>query len=222
MYVMDKTNKLDLLVSLYVLCIAVSELMGAKTFPIYHRPGFVLNASVAILVVPVVFLITDIVTEVFGRQRARSIVRSGLLVVFLILVFSLIATQLPPSDQFQSSNPAYVAVFHKTARISAASLVAFGFSELLDIAVFSAIRTRLGKKALWLRTNVANMLGQLVDSTTFIFLAFYMPGQSWEGNAVFLVGLIVPYWLLRCGFAVLETPFVYLGVRWLRKGGEAA
>src|SRR5438874_1318766 len=79
-------EKFDLLLGLYIGCIAVSELMGAKTFPIITRGPFTLNASVAIFVVPLVYSINDTFTEVYGRQRAQSVVRSGLLVVAFLLI----------------------------------------------------------------------------------------------------------------------------------------
>ena len=71
-------NKMDFLVALYIFCIAVAELMGGKTFPLVNIFGFQLNASVAIFVFPLIFTINDIITEVYGRERARSLIRSSL------------------------------------------------------------------------------------------------------------------------------------------------
>lgn len=92
-------KKFDLLVAVYIFCIAFSEFMGAKTFPLLSSP-IKLNASVAIFTIPLIFTINDIITEVFGKERARSVVRSGLVVIALILIFSLLATHLPPSKRF--------------------------------------------------------------------------------------------------------------------------
>ena len=63
---MFKIEKFDLLVSVYIFCIAVSELMGAKTFPLANIFGYQLNASVAIFVLPLIFTIYDVITEVYG------------------------------------------------------------------------------------------------------------------------------------------------------------
>ena len=100
---MIKINKFDLLVSVYIFCIVASELMGGKTFFLFTVGGFTLNASVAIFLLPLVFTINDIITEVHGKERARSVVRSGLVVIFFILLFSLLATYLPPSKPFSST-----------------------------------------------------------------------------------------------------------------------
>lgn len=208
-------KKLDLLISLYVFCIAAAELMGAKTIPLVKLGTYQLNASVAIFVVPIIFSINDIVSEVFGKERARSIVRSGLVVVALILLFSLLATNLPPSVRFAGREAAYDQVFGLSARIAAASLTAFTIAEFMDVFLFSKIRERFGKKRLWLRNNASNIISQFIDTAVFITLAFYE-----VGNIGFLWSLILPYWLLKCFMSVIETPFVYLGVAWLKKDKE--
>lgn len=211
---MFKVEKLDFLVALYIFCIMVSELMGGKTFPILTWP-IPLNASVAIFVLPFVYSINDIVIEVFGIERARSIVRSGLLTVALVLGFSLLATSLPPSSRFMATEPAYDTVFGLSARIALASLTAFIIAEFTDLYVFQKIRKRLGTQALWVRSNVSNIIAHLVDTMIFITLAFYAMDMTLTDNIVFLWSLILPYWLLKCMMSALVTPLVYAGVRWM-------
>lgn len=190
--------------------------MGAKTFPIATIGTFHLNATVAIFVIPFIFSINDVITEVYGKERARSVVRSGLIVIFLIFLVSILFTWLPASKRFMESESAYDAIFQKAGRISAASLIAFGISDFLDIYIFSKMREKFGKKALWFRNNASNFISEFIDSTTFMFLAFYALNRPFADNFTFLFGLIIPYWLLRCGLSVIETPFVYLGVKWLK------
>lgn len=214
---MFKVQKLDLLVSVYIFCIAVSELMGAKTFPLLNIGVIQLNASVAIFVFPLLFTITDIIVEVHGAERARSIVRSGLIVIFLILLFSLLVTSLPPSRRFITSEAAYDAVFGLSARIAAASLTAFAVAAFLDVAIFTRLRERMKKHALWFRNNASNIISQAVDTTVFMFLAFYAFDKGFIDNTLFLLSLIIPYWLLKSLMSLIETPLVYLGVGWLKQ-----
>ncbi|MDP3726804.1 MAG: queuosine precursor transporter [bacterium] len=213
---MLKIQKLDLLISVYIFCIAVSELMGAKTFPIFKVGAFSLNASVAIFVIPFIFSINDIITEVFGAERMRSIIRSGLFVIVLILFFSLLATSLSPSKRFEATEKAYDTIFGLSIRISAASLTAFAIADFLDVFIFAKIRQKLGKKALWFRNNMSNFISQFVDTTVFMFLAFYALNRGFTDNLSFLFSLILPYWFLKSFMSVIETPLVYLGVKWLR------
>lgn len=207
---------MDLLLALYITCIAISELMGAKTFPITTIGSFHLSASVAIFVVPLIYSVNDVITEVFGKDRARSIVRSGLLMVALLMLFSLFATALPATPRFTKINPAYMTIFGLSARIAASSLTAFAVGEFLDVLIFAKLRQKFGTKKLWLRTNVSNFVSQFIDTTLFMFLAFYAFNVPFAANFSFLFGLILPYWLLKCFMSIIETPLVYIGVKWLR------
>lgn len=213
---MWKIQKLDLLISIYIFCIAVSELMGGKTFYITSLGSFQLNASVAIFVVPLIYTINDMITEVYGREKTRSIIQSGLVVVLLILIFSMVAIALPPSTRFLKTEAAYDSIFGVSARIAASSLAAFALAEFLDVLIFVKIREKLGKKSLWLRTNISNFGSQLVDTVVFMFLAFYAFDKPFMNNLNFLTSLIIPYWLLKSFMSIIETPLVYLGVRWLK------
>jgi queuosine precursor transporter len=212
---MFKIQKLDLLISLYIFCICAAEFMGAKTFPIATIGSLKLAASVAIFLVPLIFTINDVITEVYGKERTRSVIRSGLIVIFLILLFSIFGTLLPPSHRFHDEL-AFDTIFGKSARIAFASLTAFALAEFLDVYLFARIRQKLGKSRLWLRTNASNFGAQFIDTIVFMSLAFYAFDQSFASNYAFLIGLIIPYWLLKCFMSVIETPFVYLGVKWLR------
>lgn len=213
---MFKIQKMDFLISLYIFCIAVVELMGTKTFPITQIGSWKLNASVAIFLIPILFSITDIIIEVHGKERARSLVRSGLVMVFFIMLYSLLATALPPTARFAPSEAAYDSVFFKTVRIAIASLIAFGVSEFTDMYIFSKIRERMKSKALWFRNNASNFVSQFLDTILFISLAFYATNKGFGDNASFLWSLILPYWLLKCAMSILETPLVYAGVKWLK------
>ncbi len=209
-------KRFDVMIALYVFGVMVAELLGAKTFPLVSLGHFHINSSVAIFVMPLLFTITDVIVEVYGKKRARSVVFSGLTMVVLLILFSMLAVNLPPSARFAPNESAYDTIFGASIRIALASLAAFACSELLDVLVFSKLREKLGKKALWFRNNVSNFVSQFVDSAVFLTLAFYALNRPLGDNVGFLVGLLIPYWLVRCLLSVFETPLVYLGVWWLK------
>lgn len=215
-----KIGKLDFLIALYMLCIITSELMGAKTFPIWTFGTFTINASVSIFLFPLIFTINDIVTEVFGKERTKSIIRSGLLMIVFLVLFSVLATVLPASTRFAGTESAYDTVFGVSIRFSIASLIAFIASEFLDVYIFSKLRQKLGASRLWLRTNVSNFISQFVDTIVFMVLAFWALDKGFGVNASFITGLLIPYWLLKCLMSVIETPIAYLGVKWLKSDHE--
>lgn len=209
-------KRMDFLIGFYIFGIIVSELMGAKTFPLLTIGTFTLNASVAIFLLPLLFTINDVVIEVYGAERARSIVRTGLVMIVFLLIFITLSITLPPSGRFTDSEAAYDTIFGKSLRITLASLTAFALADFLDIAIFSRLRKRLGSSKLWLRNNASNFIAQFVDTTVFMVLAFYSLDRGFDANFGFLVSLILPYWLLKCLMSIIETPLVYLGVKWLR------
>lgn len=215
-----QVEKMDLLIAIYIFCILVSEVMGSKTFPVWNFGFYQLNASVAIFVVPLIFTINDIITEVYGKERTRSIIRSSLFTILLVFGFSFLATSLPPTARFTANEGSYDTIFGLSMRFSAASIIAFAVSDFLDVYVFALIREKMGKKALWLRNNVSNFISQFVDSALFLSIAFYAFNQSLSSNFSFILSLLIPYWLLRCALSIAETPLVYLGVNWLRKGDK--
>ncbi|EKE14274.1 MAG: hypothetical protein ACD_12C00597G0003 [uncultured bacterium] len=211
-----KINKLDLIIAIYIACVAISELMGGKTFPLLHIGKFTWNASVAIFVIPIIFSTNDAIVEVYGVARAKSVYRSSLVSIVIFMLFSFLAIKLPPSVRFEDSEAAYDLIFGQSARIAFASLLAFTISDFVDIIVFQRIKERIGKKALWLRSNLSNFVSQFIDTCIFMFLAFYAFNRGIGDNFSFLFSLIIPYWLLKCFMSIIETPFVYLAVKWLK------
>jgi queuosine precursor transporter len=215
---MFSIQKMDLLVAIYIFCVAVAELMGSKTVHLVDIGSLKLNISIAIFVLPLIFTINDVITEVHGKARTRSVMQSGLIVVFLIMVFSVFATSLPPSGRFSATEAAYDKIFQSSARIAAASLTALILAEAVDLLVFTQLRKKLGKKSLWLRNNVSNFTAQFLDTAVFMTLAFYNFADTPAKNWAFLIGLILPYWAIKCLASVVETPLVYIGVKWLKRG----
>ena len=204
---MTKIQKVDLLHALYVAAIVAAELMGSKIFTLQG-----INASVAIFVLPITFSINDIIFEVFGKKRALSFVRSGLYILFFLVAFNLLALALPAADRFLDANDAYQLIFSKSLRITVASLLAFWTSERLDVYIFSRLKEKFRHHKFWLRNNLSNVFGLLIDTTVFMFLAFYQPG-----NFGFILSLVWPYWLLKFAFSAFGTPLTSLGVKWLQK-----
>jgi len=211
-----KINKMDLVIAVYIACVAISELMGGKTFPLLHIGKFTWNASVAIFVIPIIFSINDAIIEVYGVDRAKSVYRSSLVTIVIFMLFAFLAIKLPPSVRFKDSEAAYDLIFGQSVRIAFASLSAFAIADFLDIIIFQKLRKSLGTKALWLRSNLSNFISQFIDTTIFLFLAFYAFDKGIGDNFPFLFSLIIPYWLLKCFMSIIETPFVYLAVSWLK------
>ena len=210
-------NKFDLVIALYIFGIITVNLMGAKVMPLGHAFGMDFNISVAIFLMPLLYTIIDVVSEVYGRARARSLVWSGLVVLILLVLFMLLATSLPAAARFQA-NDAYSQIFGMSLRIAIASIAAFAFSELLDVMVYNRLKEKTKGKMIWLRNNTSNFLGEFVDSAVFMTIAFYgVFASGFSENISVLMGLILPYWIVKCAMSVVATPLVYTFVASLKK-----
>jgi len=211
-----KINKFDLVVALYIFGTITVNLMGAKVMPLGSAFGLTFNISVAIFLMPLLYTIIDVVSEIYGRERARSLVSSGLVTIVLLVLFMMLATNLPAAARF-TAEPAYQEIFGISIRFGIASVIAFACGEILDVMVYSKIKKITHGKAIWLRNNISNCLGELVDSVIFIVIAFYSFGQSFGENALWLIGLVLPYWIAKCVMSFACTPLVYGGIAYMRK-----
>ena len=206
-------NRLALLFAIFIGLLIVMNLMGGKitTF-------FGISVSVSIFLVPLTFLITDIVSEVYGREISQKFVYTGMVVIFLTMLIAQFFIYLPPNPRFEL-NQEYSQIFGSSLRIMLASLLAFGLSQLNDVFVFHYLKKKTRGKMLWLRNNVSTMISQAIDTTVFMLVAFWGISPKFDLYFV-LIGLGLPYYLFKIGFAILDTPFVYLGVKWLEKEKE--
>jgi uncharacterized integral membrane protein (TIGR00697 family) len=204
---MERQTKFFILVAIFVASVIAANLMGNKIAVF----GF-FDAAVGIMVFPLSFLALDVIQEVEGRQTARRIVLATMAVLAYILLITWIATQLPSAkrDFFPLE---YNKIFGISVRVMLASLTAFLVGELADIEIFRRFRDWTKNKMLWLRVNGSTIISQFIDTTVFMFLAFY--GISPKHDAAYLFVLIIPYWLLKCVIAIFGTPLVYAGVKWL-------
>jgi uncharacterized integral membrane protein (TIGR00697 family) len=206
---METSKKELFLLSLYVTFMVMANTLGSKitTF-------FGVRVSVGIFFMPVLFLVTDIVGEVRGEGRATMFVHFAEIMLVLLFLFMALCVALKPNETW-GMQEAYAGVFGSSLRMTLSSLVSFVISQNLDVHLFFRIRKWCAGGRLWIRNNVATIISQFVDTTVFMFLAFYKVNNKYTASFVF--SLIIPYWLFKVVFALLDTPFCYLGVKWLGK-----
>jgi len=205
----DIEQKTSFLLALFVGCLVTANLIGLKI------ANFVFfEASVGILVFPILFLITDIIAEVHGKRRAKQFVYTGLAVLIFVLLITALAVLLPTAERSMVSGEEYGKIFGTTLRIFAASIIAFFFSQLHDVWAFEFWKKKTRGKFLWFRNNASTIVSQFLDTAIFMFIAFYAMTPKFTVEYVF--ALIIPYWILKVLFALFDTPFAYLGVKWLR------
>jgi hypothetical protein len=202
-------KKLSLLFAMFIGLLVGVNLLGGKVIGFFG-----ISSSVGIFMVPLTFLITDIVEEVYGRETVSQFITGGIVVLVVIFIYTLIFTALPSHSRY-SFHDEYRLVFGSSLRMIAASLIAFALSQYHDVWAFEFWKKRTHGQALWLRNNLSTILSQGIDTFVFMMVAFYRVSPTF--TFAFVVQMALPYYLLKICFAILDTPLVYLGVKWLKK-----
>ena len=201
-------QKLSILSSVFVAALVAANLLGTKITTILG-----ISVSVGIFAYPITFLITDAIEEVFGKKPVTHLMYGALIAQVFVFLIILIAINLPPAGRYEH-NEAYVTIFSSSLRIIIASIIAFFLSQTHDIWAFHFWKTQTKGRFLWLRNNLSTVVSQFVDTTIFMFIAFYQMTPKFDVSFIF--SLIIPYWLFKVGFAIIDTPLVYGLVWWLR------
>ncbi|MFP4005789.1 MAG: queuosine precursor transporter [Candidatus Hadarchaeia archaeon] len=202
-------SKTNLLQGLFVASLIAGNLLGAKI----ARVGFI-DFSVGIFAYPITFLITDIIEEVHGKEKGKQLVMVGVFSLVFVLVLTSLSVSLPFAER-SLVQEGYTRVFGISLRIFIASIVAFFISQLHDVWAFNFWKEKTRGKYLWLRNNLSTITSQFLDTSIFMFIAFYRISPKF--TAVYIFALIIPYWALKIVVALFDTPLVYLGVSWLRR-----
>lgn len=194
------------------LCVYVTSLIAANTLGIKLMPFlFGTHLSVGAFSFPVVFLMTDVIGEIYGKRIAKMFVWAGLVSTGLFIAYTLISLAAPWANEARWVEAGYRDVFGISIRIGIASLVAFFIAEYQDVLSFFFFRRKLGAQNFWLRSALSNVWSQFIDTTIFMVIAFagvYAPRV--------LLSIIISWWLYKIAMGLLYTPLSYVGLYFLR------
>ncbi|MEK9151639.1 MAG: queuosine precursor transporter [Patescibacteria group bacterium] len=204
-------KKILIALAVYLTSLFAANTLGLKLMPFI----FGSHLSVAVFSFPVVFLMTDVIGEVFGKRIAKFFVLAGFISTALFVSYSLLSLAMPWSADGGWVKEGYDQVFGISARIAIASLVAFLIAQYQDVLSFFFFHERLGIKRFWLRSLLSNLWSQLLDTTIFMVIAF-----AGVYSTKTLISIIITWWLYKVAMGVLYTPLSYLGIRLLRERDE--
>ncbi|WP_395768739.1 queuosine precursor transporter [Aquirufa sp.] len=207
----------------------IAEIIGVKIVSIERSLGFQplhlptfwgtswdLNQTAGALNWPIVFIVSDIINDYFGKKGVKfiSYTTAGLIAYAFIIIY--LATLLIPADFWIETNrgetnfninDAFSRIFRQGLGIITGSLLAFLVSQITDAIVFEKIKTKTGSKMIWLRATGSTLISQLIDSFLVIGVAFYLFG-NWSLGQWFNVSL--NNYLYKFVIAILFTPVLYL------------
>lgn len=200
-------KKILICLTLYISSLFAANTLGMKLMPFL----FGTHLSVAVFCFPVVFIMTDVIGEVYGKKMAKNFVYAGILSILLFLFYSAISLVMPWSKAGLWAHDSYNLVFGISARFSIASVVAYAIGEYQDVISFFFFKQNVGSKYFWIRSNLSNVWSQLLDSTIFMFIAYL---GILPVNTILLI--IIPWWIYKVAMGFAYTPLSYLGISILR------
>ena len=204
--------------SIFITALVVSNLIFQKFFSWYPFNFEVFGIklfelSVGVLPYPVTFLITDIVSEIFGKRKANQVVVMGILASIFSIGLLLLGDVLPASSTSPIDDKTFNLVFSASPLAVLASMSAYLIAQFLDIRIYHFWKQLTKGKYLWLRNNFSTFSSQIIDSTTVIALLCIFDILAWD----LFLGLVLSSITFKIVVAVIDTPLLYLLVGLIRK-----
>ena len=238
---MQFSGKLVIIAALAVTVLLVSNIIAIKPVSLFELPFNFIGSnlfvvSAAIICFPIGYIISDILTEVYGFRVARGVIWLGF-VCNLLMVFLFWAGDLIPGAVFWSHDPvtitddagnvvanlasehAFEAILGATGWILLGSFVAYIVGEFTNAVVMVVLKNRTQGRMLWLRTISSTVVGQGIDSILFFTIAFGVSGL-WigpDGSWLPVFNAAVCAWIAKSVYEIIATPLTYLVVGWLKR-----
>jgi uncharacterized integral membrane protein (TIGR00697 family) len=201
------------LAAIFIAALVSCNLIFQKFFVWQPLGLYTFEISVGILPYPVTFLVTDIISEIYGKRRADMVVKAGFIASLFVLAFVWVADLVPQTAWSPVSGQTFHQVFGLFGPAILASMSAYLAAQFIDIRVFHFWKRLTRGKHLWLRNNASTMFSQLIDTATVLLLLCVTGAIEWR-----LFGaLLLNGYLFKVLFAAVDTPFFYLAVMVFRR-----
>ena len=201
-----------ILTGIFIASLVASNLIFQKFFT-WNFLGIDFELSVGIIAYPVTFLVTDLISELYGQKRANQVVVSGFFASVFTTLLVLISANANAVQWSPIDNTTFTKVFGLTGPAFFASMVAYLTAQLIDVRIFHFWKRLTKGKHLWLRNNASTMFSQLVDTSVILIILCSAGVIEWERfYSLWMMG-----WLFKVLVALIDTPIIY-GVIYFLKG----
>ena len=200
-----------ILLGIFIASLVTCNLIANKFVTV--NLGFkVFIVSAGILPYPLTFLVTDLISEIYGQKKANLVVFSGFVASIFVLLFLWLGAQFNSIPNSIVDDSTYNAVFQNAWRLITASMIAYLFAQFIDVRIFHFWKKLTNGKHLWLRNNGSTIASQLIDTTLVISILFV---GVWNTDQI--LSAIIDGWIFKMLMALLDTPIIYV-VIYLLKG----
>ena len=218
------SGKLVIIIALAVSVLLISNTIAGKPLYLFDLGfnflgGSAVIVSVSVICFPIGYIISDVLTEVYGFRVARGVIWLGFL-CNLLMVFLYWAAGAIPAPGWYGDQDAYDSILGTTGWLLLGSFAAYTVGEFSNAAVMVVLKNRTEGRFLWLRAVVSTVVGQGVDSWIFYLIAFgasgvwlVEDGPGWLG----VVQAAIFAWIVKTIFEVVALPFTYVVVGWLKR-----
>jgi uncharacterized integral membrane protein (TIGR00697 family) len=169
--------------------------------------------SVGVLLYPVTFLISDLTAEFYGTKRANHMIKVSVLCSLVVMVLVMIGDYFPATSWSNIDNDSFHKMFSVYGIASIASIVATFFAQVMDVQIYSYLKTLTKSKHLWLRNNFSTILAQILDTILVLTILCITDILSWENYYKIAANSII----FKVIAALADTPFCYLGYYIIKK-----
>lgn len=187
---------------------------GASEDSAWHSfSHYTFSISVGIIPYPITFLVTDIISEIYGRRRADMVVLAGLFASVFVLLILWVSSIAPATEWSPVNDDTFRQVFGSTIYSVGASMMAYLIAQFIDIRIFHFWKRFTNGRHLWLRNNFSTIPSQFVDTFVVLAVLCYFEVIDWS-----LFGaLLLNGFLFKVLIALIDTPFFYLLVWFFRR-----
>jgi uncharacterized integral membrane protein (TIGR00697 family) len=201
---MNISYRLVIIIAVFITCLITANIIAVK---VTSLGPFLLPA--AIFVFPLSYIFGDILTEVYGYRVARRVIWLGF-ACNLIFVFFAWVGQVLPGAVFWENQEAYKSILGFTPRLLAASFLGYLAGEFANSFVLARMKILTRGRWLWSRTIGSTIIGQGLDTSIFITVAFIGTGAT-------VPTMILHHWFAKVVIEAACTPATYAIVNWLKK-----
>lgn len=202
-----------ILAGMFIASLVASNLIFQKFF--YWEPFglFRFELSVGILPYPITFLVTDLISEIYGQKKANQVVLSGIAASVFSMGILLVANYVPAMESSPISDDTFSQVFGLSPIAVMASMMAYLFAQFIDIRIYHFWKQYTQGKKLWLRNNLSTFSSQFIDTITVVSLLSVFGVLPWN----LFWSLVASGVLFKVLIALLDTPILYALVYLTRK-----
>lgn len=202
-----------ILAALFITSLVVSNLIFQKFFSWDFFGIYTFEISVGILPYPITFLVTDLISEIYGKKKANQVVIAGIFASFFSLLIIYVADVVPATSWSPIDNTIFNNVFGLSVLAVFSSMIAYLLAQFVDIRIYHYWKTLTKGRHLWLRNNFSTITSQFLDTFSVLFLLCSFGIIEWN-----LFGkLLLSGFLFKVMVAFLDTPILYLAVYYFRQ-----